>query len=65
MTKERRYEGLFFSDEEKDDGEVLPVSESPLLVVKMVCVVEISDLSCLASGHNLVLTYEDMTDLQF
>ena len=42
---------------------MLPVSELPLLVEQRVCGVEISDLPCLASGHNSNLTSEDMADL--
>ena len=43
---------------------MLPVSESPLLVEKRVCGSEILDLPCLASGHNLILIYEDMGDIR-
>ena len=43
---------------------MLPVSELPLLVEKMVCGVEISDLTCLASGNNLNLASEEMADLR-
>ena len=43
---------------------MLPVSELILLVEQRVCGVEILDLPCLASGHNLNLTSEDMADLR-
>ena len=56
-------EDFFASDEEEYCNEVLPVSELPLLVEQRVCGVEISGLSCLASGHNLNLMSEDMADL--
>ena len=39
-------------------------SELPLLVSERVCGVKISDLSCLASGHNLNPTSEYMAGLQ-
>ena len=42
---------------------MLTVSQLPLLVVKRVCGVEISDLPYLDLGHNLNLTYEEMDDL--
>ena len=42
---------------------MLPVSELLLLVEQRVCGVEISDLPCLASGHNPNLTSEYMDDL--
>ena len=43
---------------------MLPVSELTLLLEKMVCGVEISDLPCLASGYNSNLNYDDMADLR-
>ena len=43
---------------------MLPVSELPLLVEKRVVCVKISDLLCLASGHNSNLASENMADLQ-
>ena len=42
---------------------MLIVSELPLLAEQRVCGVEISDLPCLASGHNSNLTSEDTADL--
>ena len=42
----------------------MPVSELSLLVERRMCGVEILDLPCLASGHNLKLTSEDMADLR-
>ena len=65
LTKEGIYEELFFSDEDEEDDEVLPVSEKLLLVEQRICGVEISDLPCLDQGHNLNLTSEDMDDLRF
>ena len=44
---------------------MLTVSELPLLVEKSVRGIEISDLTCLASGHNSNLTSEYMADLWF
>ena len=35
-----------------------------MLAEQRVCGVEISDLSCLVSGHNPNLTSEDMADIQ-
>ena len=64
MKKEGREEDFFVSDKYEEDNEVLPVSELPFLVEQRVCDVEISDLPCLASGHNSNLTSEDMDDIQ-
>ena len=43
---------------------MLLVSELPFLVEKKVCGVEILDLLCLDSGHNLNLTSEETADLR-
>ena len=43
---------------------MMQVSELPLLLEQRVCGVEISDLPCLASGHNSKLTSEDMAYLR-
>ena len=43
---------------------MLTLSELPLLVEERVCGFEISDLPCLASGHNSSLTSEDMADIR-
>ena len=52
LTREGREEDFFVRNEEEEDDEVLSVSELPLLVEQRVGGVEISDLPCLASGHN-------------
>ena len=64
LTKEGREEAFFVGEEEKEDDDVLPVSELPLLVEQRVGGAEILDLPCLASGRNLKLTSDDMADLQ-
>ena len=63
FTRKGIQESFFFIYEEEEDDEVLPVSELPLLEEQRVCGVEIQDLSCLASGHDLNLTYEDIANL--
>ena len=63
LTKEGKEEDFFVTSAEKEDDEFLPVLELPLLVEQRVCAVEILNLPCLASGHNLNLTSEEMADL--
>ena len=64
LTKEGREEAFFVSEEEKEDDDVLPVSELPLLVEQRVGGVVISDLPCLASGRNSNLTSDYMADIR-
>ena len=64
FTKEGIEEYYFVGDKQEEDDRVQIFSELPLLVEQRVCGDEISDLSYLASGHNLNLTSEDMADLQ-
>ena len=63
LPKEVREEDFFVSDAQEDGNEVLPVSELHFFVEQRVYDVEIWDLPCLASGHNLNLTSEEMADL--
>ena len=58
LKKEETEEDFFVSDEEEEESEVLPASESPLLLEQKVCGVKISYLPYLASGHNFNLSSE-------